>query len=569
MKNVVFIHNDKNILQSLKDISENIFQIIEISLTEDIKEFVSIADLFILHAPSLRQKIVPVIEKILAVSPDSFISVLVKESKPDFSYSLIDLGVKDVIQLNTPQKLIKKRLLNLLDLKIISKQQKEHLYQHPQASYNTFQIIEAVKSLHLLIDASSDRQKHSSDFLEFIKNILGVSNICFIREDGNVYKIKSSIGFSEKVCNKIEFLPSEGIMAFLFSNRSLLRKDLNSTDPSYKQAKINMKSLGLTAFSPVIDNGSLIGAIGVNNKISGMDFTENDYSLLLALTNSFAKTFNKNKMSVEKNKKIETSSSISEQENIAKDIPHEKKDINMDFVRTLAMRSSHELKNALVSIKTFTQLLPKKYKNESFRKDFFNVVGKEVDHLNSLVEDLLFFSHPVTLYKEKKDFLEIIKKVSSEISKEYKNISIKHLHEKELSSFVLIDEKNISIALHNIFKNSVQAMKGKGTISISLKKDESAALYFSIKDEGPGITEDIRKKMFEPFFTTKIKGLGLGLTISKKIIEAHGWKLISDNSENDSIIHINIPSDKSKNSTKEEQNIVFDRFKDRLLEHNH
>jgi signal transduction histidine kinase len=241
----------------------------------------------------------------------------------------------------------------------------------------------------------------------------------------------------------------------------------------------------------------------------------------------------------------------------------------MEFVQTLAMRSSHELKNALVSIKTFTQLLPKKYKSESFRKDFFNVVGKEVDHLNSLVEDLLFFSHPVTLYKEKQDFSAIIKRVSADISKEYKGVSVKSTYGKDISVFIECDEKNISIALHNILKNSVQAMKGKGTITLSLDTGRGNDLILTIRDQGAAIPDDIRKKMFEPFFTTKIKGLGLGLTIARKIFESHGWLIEPEEKVPHCGFRIMIPSQTGARDKTGKAHIVFDRFKDRLLEHNH
>lgn len=81
----------------------------------------------------------------------------------------------------------------------------------------------------------------------------------------------------------------------------------------------------------------------------------------------------------------------------------------------------------------------------------------------------------------------------------------------------------------NIITNAIQAMGGKGHLDIKLWQ-EGSRIKVAIKDEGPGIPEDIREKIFEPFFTTKKKGegTGLGLDICKKIIEKHGGTIVLD-----------------------------------------
>jgi signal transduction histidine kinase len=96
----------------------------------------------------------------------------------------------------------------------------------------------------------------------------------------------------------------------------------------------------------------------------------------------------------------------------------------------------------------------------------------------------------------------------------------------------------------NLLHNSIQAMDGKGTITINIHTIENGGvLSISIEDTGPGIPPEIQEKIFEPFFTTKPRGegSGLGLHIIKKILEKHKGVLLLDTEPGRTKFTVNIP----------------------------
>jgi len=87
-----------------------------------------------------------------------------------------------------------------------------------------------------------------------------------------------------------------------------------------------------------------------------------------------------------------------------------------------------------------------------------------------------------------------------------------------------VDVDQIQQAFLNLLINGAQAMQGTGRITITgVTRDDTCEI--SIRDEGPGISAEVRDHLFEPFFTTKHRGTGLGLATARRIIDSHGGSL--------------------------------------------
>ena len=205
---------------------------------------------------------------------------------------------------------------------------------------------------------------------------------------------------------------------------------------------------------------------------------------------------------------------------------------HMNFVTQVAMRSSHELKNCLVSIRTFTQLLPEKYSDPQFRTDFYSIVNSEVDRLTLLVDNLNFFAQPLDLYCVPTSLDEIFEEALALIPKEEKK-RWQFLKEISLNGVDFVcDPENMKKVFVHCFRNAIQATPNGGTLWVRAfleshrAKEKVDFICIQIHDTGNGMTQEEREQVFEPFFTTKNQGIGLGLTIVKKIIEAHGGKVI-------------------------------------------
>ena len=92
---------------------------------------------------------------------------------------------------------------------------------------------------------------------------------------------------------------------------------------------------------------------------------------------------------------------------------------------------------------------------------------------------------------------------------------------------IVADRDRLAQVFDNLFRNALEAMPWGGTLKISAKK-ESDIYRIKVSDEGKDFSTEERERIFEPFYTTKSGGTGLGLTISREIIEAHGGKIYLD-----------------------------------------
>jgi signal transduction histidine kinase len=92
---------------------------------------------------------------------------------------------------------------------------------------------------------------------------------------------------------------------------------------------------------------------------------------------------------------------------------------------------------------------------------------------------------------------------------------------------VAIDEAQVRQALVNLIRNAREAMNDGGRLGVRLSI-ERLAVRLELEDDGPGIDDDLRARIFDPFFTTKSTGTGLGLPITKQIVEAHGGSIACD-----------------------------------------
>lgn len=208
----------------------------------------------------------------------------------------------------------------------------------------------------------------------------------------------------------------------------------------------------------------------------------------------------------------------------------------LDFVNTVAMRSSHELKNCLVAIKTFAQLLPERYADRQFREDFYLVVNKEVDRLNQVVENLLFFAQPLKLDFSSCNIEDLIQETIDSLGKEeiLEGVNVKKEFNHS-SPLINIDKEAFKRVLQHLLYNSIHAMPKGGNICIitgDCTSNNQSFFEMKMIDEGIGIPEEIIGKIWEPFFTTKTRGIGLGLTIVRKIIETHGGNISATSNSN-------------------------------------
>ncbi len=191
----------------------------------------------------------------------------------------------------------------------------------------------------------------------------------------------------------------------------------------------------------------------------------------------------------------------------------------------VAATLAHEIKNPLASIKVFSQLLPEKYMDEEFRETFAEIVSKEIQRIDNLLTELIAFSKrsPLTLHRETIEITALLEDTLKLFSGQFSKSNIKVVKNYSEPLFIEGDRNRLKQALINFVYNSYQAMEKGGILEVKTAFNGKVNIY--IIDNGMGILEKDMDKIFDPFFTTKEKGVGLGLSISKKIIEECNGKV--------------------------------------------
>jgi len=193
----------------------------------------------------------------------------------------------------------------------------------------------------------------------------------------------------------------------------------------------------------------------------------------------------------------------------------------------LAAVVAHEIRNPLSSIKGFARFLAHSLSDRTREKEYAEIMVKEVDRINSVVNDLLTFARPLEPELASTDLFELIEHTVRllETDARSRNIKIRSKINPDLNSF-LLDANQITQALLNLMLNALQEVDDGGTVEVGANINESGTrLHIWVEDDGPGIPNDKKKKIFDPFFTTRKKGTGLGLAIVHKIVENHSGEL--------------------------------------------
>lgn len=198
---------------------------------------------------------------------------------------------------------------------------------------------------------------------------------------------------------------------------------------------------------------------------------------------------------------------------------------------TLSAGLAHELRNPLGIIQVTTDVLKTELKEDEQKKLADDII-EEVKRMNALLTQFLHFSKTSSDTSELKtiSLVPLLNTLISLLQKSVKNHKIKislnyEIDEDDNVIDVLGEEKGLRQVFINLILNAVDAISDKeGYVNINVS-DNKKKVFVDIIDNGCGIAYENSKRIFDPFFTTKQSGTGLGLTVSKKIIEGFGGSI--------------------------------------------
>jgi signal transduction histidine kinase len=251
----------------------------------------------------------------------------------------------------------------------------------------------------------------------------------------------------------------------------------------------------------------LIKISKLNKDVSGLSKQNNSSKRLQTIGNDEIATLSKS-----------INGMLDEIENNAKKL---QKTERFSAIGELATMVAHDLRNPLQSIAVAAFYLKRKVTQNS-DKDMLRQIDESVRYSDKIINDLLDYSRQIRLDLRKATPQCLFWKALSIACVPEKITLVDELSEQPL---VQVDIDSIIRVFINLITNAVDAMPNGGKLIVRCKEQEGLACFQFI-DTGEGISPENQKKLFQPLFTTKAKGMGFGLSICKRIVDAHGGKIV-------------------------------------------
>jgi signal transduction histidine kinase len=213
-------------------------------------------------------------------------------------------------------------------------------------------------------------------------------------------------------------------------------------------------------------------------------------------------------------------------------------------MQTMSAGLAHEVRNPLNAAKLQLQVLERRLRRDGDDPKLTeptDLAQKEIERLTALLDDFLTFARPSALQGQEADVATIVRNVI-----ELEHIAAAAAH-KELQVVVVptslvarCDALKLEQIVLHLVRNAIEAVEPGGHVTVELLVDEGA-FVIRIQDDGPGIPDDVRRRIYEPFFSMKSGGTGLGMSIVHSLVVLHGGTVEIDTSERGTRFDVRIP----------------------------
>jgi signal transduction histidine kinase len=207
-------------------------------------------------------------------------------------------------------------------------------------------------------------------------------------------------------------------------------------------------------------------------------------------------------------------------------------------VGAVASGIAHEIRNPLAAMRLTAEVLQSSA-SQSAREGLARL-AEEIDRLSRIIDELLAMGRPAPHEPVDTDVAVFLADAAAFLQRQIDHAGVRLALRTEGAGRARIDPKKMRQVFLNLVLNALQAMPRGGGLSVTASRSDGG-LLISVADTGQGIAPDIRGRIFEPFFSTKPGGTGMGLALSKRIVEEHGGTIDFDSSAGGTTFSIHLP----------------------------
>lgn len=353
-----------------------------------------------------------------------------------------------------------------------------------------------LKELSLAARSIAGIDELADNILSSVVNIIKIKNAALFVLDKNaqVFLPRKIIG------EQIPLIPQ-----MFISKLQISKEPMPVADPVEKQ------ELNCDIVFPIVSRDVIVGLLCLGEKLSGEVYSDEDINLLTTLTNQMG-------VSIENATLYEDA------------LEAQKKLYQADKLATvgaLAAGLAHEIKNPIAAIKGFSQVIDQAIidKDSEAIKDFKDVVPRQLDRINEIVEKLLTLSKPPKMEMKKSDINALLDDIIKLVEKQAMKQKVEIIRTFGELPETKADPEQLTQAFLNLLLNAIQSMPDGGQVEIRTRSMGADKLEIEFIDNGIGISKEKFSKIFDPFFTTRSGGTGLGLSVTRQIIINHHGKI--------------------------------------------
>lgn len=265
--------------------------------------------------------------------------------------------------------------------------------------------------------------------------------------------------------------------------------------------------------APLLAKDRLMGVVLADNAFSGNLIEDTDVQLLDSLAGQAGLT-------------IDNARAYQQLQKAQKELVNSER---LAVVGDMTARLSHEIRNPLSTIGGFARRLCKHPDDAKAVLRNASVIVEETERLEELLNDLLEMASPGKIELQPQYISEIVDQALLLADADIKvlKVQVETDYDRALP-MIPLDKARLLQALLNIVRNGAQSMPSGGVLHVSIARKEPDFAQIKIHDQGKGISPNALKHVFDPFYSTKLKGSGLGLPITWRIIQDHGGKIEVD-----------------------------------------